>query len=182
MPRPKTSAFVGASLDGFLARPDGSVDWLDPFHGEENGYTAFFDSVDTLVVGRKTYDFVQGFTRPGQPWLYKGKRCVVMTHRPVSGANGERAYAGEPGPLLEELGASGARHVYVDGGAVIRAFLAANLLDELTVTLVPVLIGEGLPLFGGVTTAQPLALERTVTLTKGMAQLRYRIPSPKGAP
>jgi dihydrofolate reductase len=178
MPRPKTSAFVGVSLDGFLARPDGSVDWLDPFHGEENGYTAFFASVDTLVIGRKTYDFVQGLTRPGEPWLYAGKRCVVMTHRPVSGANGERAHAGQPGPLLETLGVEGARHVYVDGGAIIRSFLAANLLDELTATFVPVLIGEGLPLFGGVTTALPLTLEQTRTLSKGMVQLRYRISPP----
>ncbi len=132
-PRPRTSAFVGVSLDGFLARPDGSVDWLRPYEGEEHGYQAFFDSIDTLVVGRKTHDFVLQMVADGLPWPYRGKRCVVITHRQIEGRHDERAYAGEPEPLLDELGAQGARHVYVDGGAVIRQFLAACLLDELSV-------------------------------------------------
>jgi len=169
--RPRTSAFVGISLDGFLARPDGAIDWLKPFEGEEHGYTAFFDSVDTLVIGRKTYDFVLTM----EAWPYAGKRCVVMTHHPVAGHNGERAYAGLPADLLAQLAAEGARHVYVDGGAVIRAFLAAGLLDELTITIVPVLIGVGLPLFGGVELESGLVLEQVKPLGDRMAQLRYRI-------
>jgi dihydrofolate reductase len=170
MKRPRTSAFVGVSLDGFLARPDGSIDWLTPFEGDDNGYMPFFASVDTLVIGRKTYDFVQTI-----PWPYAGKRCVVMTHGSVAGDHGERAYAGAPAPLLAELEAEGARHVYVDGGAVIRAFLAAGLLDELTVTFVPSLIGEGLPLFGGVNLESGLVLEQVRPIGGRLVQVRYRV-------
>jgi dihydrofolate reductase len=158
------------SLDGFLARPDGSIDWLTPFEGDDNGYVPFFASIDTLVIGRKTYEFVQTID-----WPYAGKRCVVMTHRDISGQHGERAYAGEPAALLAELEAEGARHVYVDGGMVIRSFLAAGLLDELTVTFVPSLIGEGLPLFGGVKLESGLVLEQVKPIGDRMVQVRYRI-------
>ena len=105
----------------------------------------FFKSIDTLVIGRRTYDFVLEMLRSGLPWAYADKRCVVMTHRPVEGRNGERAFAGEPAALLQQLEAEGARHIYVDGGAVIRGFLAAHLLDHLTVSVVPVLLGAGFP-------------------------------------
>jgi len=175
MARPRTSAFVGVSLDGYLARPDGSVDWLQPFEGEEHGFAAFFDSVDTLVIGRKTYDFVLALLASGQPWMYRGKRCVVMTHRPLPGRNGERAYAGDPAPLVAQLEAEGARHVYVDGGAVIRTFLAAGLLDEVTLTIVPSLIGEGLPLFGGVKLESGLSLDGVKSFGNRLVQLRYRL-------
>jgi dihydrofolate reductase len=170
MARPRTSAFVGVSLDGFLARPDGSIDWLTPFEGEDNGYGPFIASIDTLVIGRKTYEFVQTI-----PWPYEGRRCIVMTHRDVGGEHGERAYAGEPGVLLAKLEREGARHVYVDGGAVIRAFVAAGLLDDLTVTFVPSLIGEGLPLFGGVKLETGLVLDEVKSIGGKLVQVRYRI-------
>jgi dihydrofolate reductase len=175
MARPRTSTFVGISLDGFLARLDGSLDWLKPFEGTEHGYTAFFETVDTLAIGRGTYDFVLGMLRSGLPWPYGGKRCVVMTHRPVEGQHQERAFAGEPKDLLEELGKQGARHVYVDGGVVIRSFLACGLLDEITVSIVPVLIGAGLPLFGGVALESGLRLEQARSFENGIAQLHYRV-------
>jgi dihydrofolate reductase len=165
------------SLDGFLARPDGSIDWLAPFEGEEHGYAVFLDSVDTLVIGRKTYEFVLSMLSSGKPWPYRGKRCIVMTHGAVRGENGERSYSGEPTGLLAQLEAQGARHVYVDGGVVIRGFLAAGLLDELTITVVPSLIGEGLPLFGGVKLEAGLALEQVKTFGDRMVQMRYRLPT-----
>ena len=182
MARARTSAFVGVSLDGFLARLDGSVDWLAPFEGQEHGFAAFFDSVDTLVIGRKTYDFVLGHLEAGGPWLYAGKRCVVMTHHSVDGRNGERAYAGELGDLLAQLDAEGACHIYVDGGMVIRAFLAAGLLDDLTITFVPSLIGEGLPLFGGVRLESGLVLDGVQSFDNRLVQVRYRLrPRERGA-
>jgi dihydrofolate reductase len=175
MPRPRTSTFVGISLDGFLARLDGSIDWLKPFEGTDHGYGAFFETVDTMVVGRGTYDFVLGMLRSGLPWPYLGKRCVVLTHRAVEGWNQERAFAGEPRALLDALSEQGARHVYVDGGVVIRSFLASGLLDQLTVSVVPVLIGTGIPLFGGVALESGLVLEHATSFKNGIAQLRYRV-------
>src|SRR5215472_319036 len=103
MPRPRTSAFVGASLDGFIARRDGSIDWLTPFEKVERGYEKFMALVDTLVIGRKTYDFVQSMLASGLAWPYAGKRCVVITHRPIDAKHGETSFAGEPSALLERL-------------------------------------------------------------------------------
>ncbi len=175
MTRPRTSAFVGISLDGFLASPDGSIDWLKPFERHEHGFAAFFDTVDTLVIGRKTYEFVLSHLAAGGPWLYQGKRCIVMTHRALNGRNGERAYTGEPASLLSQLEAEGTRHVYVDGGVVIRSFLAAGLLDEMTITTVPALIGEGLPLFGGVKLEVGLVLDAAQSFGNELVQVRYRL-------
>jgi dihydrofolate reductase len=166
--------FVGISLDGFLARADGSLDWLTPFAGEDHGYDAFIASVDTLVIGRGTYDFVLGMLATGEKWPYSGKRCAVMTHRPIAGKNGETACSGEPAALLEQLAREGAKHVYVDGGVVIRSFLAAGLIDEMTISVAPKLIGTGLPLFGGVAIESGLALEGVRAFKNGLAQLRYR--------
>ena len=174
MAYPRTSAFVGVSLDGFLARPDGAIDWLEPFAGVEHGYREFIDSVDTLVVGRKTYEFVLHMVETGLPWPYAGKACVVMTHRPLEEQNRERAFTGEPGALLAELAAEGARHVYVDGGEVIRTFLAQGLLDAITVSVVPILIGAGLPLFGGVAVESGITLEHATSFPNGLVQMRYR--------
>ncbi len=131
--------------------------------------------MDTLVVGRKTYDFVLSLLSSGQPWVYGGKRCIVMTHSGVRGQHGERAYAGEPAELMRQLEAEGARQVYVDGGVVIRSFLAAGLLDALTLMLVPCLLGEGLPLFGGVKLESELDLAGVQTLGGKLVQLRYRL-------
>ena len=175
MTRPRTSTFVGVSLDGFLARSDGSVDWLKPYEGEEHGFHAFFDSVDTVVFGRRTYEFVLQMLGEGLAWPYPGKRCVVMTHRPIEPRNQERAFAGEPKALLDELEAEGAKHVYVDGGVVIRSFLSAGLLDQLTVSVVPCLLGAGFPLFGGVKRESGLALEHATSFKNGLAQMRYRV-------
>jgi len=175
MTKPRTSTFCAVSLDGFLARSDGSIDWLKPFEGEEHGFLAFFASIDSVVMGRRTYEFVLQMLRAGLPWPYRGKRCVVMTHRPVEGDNQERAFAGEPKALLDELEGQQARHVYVDGGVVIRSFLAAGLLDEITVSVVPCLLGAGFPLFGGVRRESGLKLDRAKSFNNGLVQVHYRV-------
>jgi dihydrofolate reductase len=181
MERPRTSGFVGVSLDGFLARSDGAIDWLKPFEAEEHGYRAFFATVDTVVLGRRTYEFVLGMLSSGLSWPYGESRCVVMTHRPLEQKNGERAFSGEPGTLLRDLEAAGARHVYVDGGVVLRSFLATGLLDQLTVSVVPVLLGSGFPLFGGVRLERGVTLENATSFKNGLVQMRYRFRTPSKA-
>lgn len=169
--RPRCSAYLATSLDGFIARTDGSLDWLEAVQvaGEDYGYAEFFASVDTLVVGRRTYEAVAGF--PSWPW--SGKRVVVLSHRPLDARNGETRADGPLGALLEGLHAEGARHAYVDGGEVVRQFLAAGLLDRLTLSVVPVLLGEGRPLFGGV--ARALTLASTRAFPSGLVQLGYEL-------
>lgn len=172
--RPRTEAFVGVSLDGFLARPDGTLDFLEPWQGHEHGYTALFARIDTLIFGRATWEFVATMVaQHGMAWPYGGKRCVVLTHRPISTSHGELVRAASPASVLAELAREGSKHVYVDGGVVIRDFLAAGVLDALTVSIVPVLIGEGKPLFGGVKVESGLKLEGTTGFPNGLAQLRY---------
>jgi dihydrofolate reductase len=178
MERPRTSGFVGVSLDGFLARSDGSIDWLKPFEGEDHGYPAFFATVDTVVLGRRTHEFVVGMVSSGLPWPYGKRRCVVMTHRPLEPRNGERTFLGEPDALVRELAAEGSRHAYIDGGVVIRSFLLAGLLDQLTVSVVPVLLGSGFPLFGGVRLESGLTLENATSFKNGLVQARYRFQKP----
>src|SRR5882757_8229591 len=137
--RPRCSVFIAASLDGYIARADGGIDWLSVVEraGEDYGYTEFLGGVDTLVMGRRTYDTVLGFDE----WPFAGKRCIVLTHaRPTSPRADEEFASGAPAALLEQLGRQGVRRVYVDGGAVIRQFLSAGLVDDLTLSVIPVLL------------------------------------------
>jgi dihydrofolate reductase len=169
MDRPRCAAFLAVSLDGFIARPDGGLDWLEPFEGE-HGYTAFIAGVDTILMGRATWEVVAGFPE----WPFAGKRVAVLTHRPLAAAHGELALAGTPAAALEALAAAGARSVYVDGGAVVSQFLAAGLLDELTVNLIPTVLGSGIPLFQGALPERRLALQSSRAWPSGLVQSRYR--------
>src|SRR5207302_1837105 len=121
------AVFIAVSLDGFIARADGSLDWLDPFHGEDHGYAPFFAGVDALVIGRGTYDTVLDFPE----WPYGGKRVIVCTTRPASPRHGEELWSGPPGALAERLDREGVRRVYLDGGALIRRFLHQDRLSLL---------------------------------------------------
>lgn len=166
--RPRCSVFIAMSLDGFIAREDGSVDWLSAVQvpGEDYGYQAFFDTVDALVLGRKTYELALGF----EAWPYAGKRVVVMTGQRRESRHGETFHAGPVEAAMDGL--SGARHVYVDGGATIRSFLRVGLIDDVTVSMVPVLLGRGVALFGEGAAAK-LRLESSRAYPSGLVQLRY---------
>jgi dihydrofolate reductase len=165
--------FIAASLDGYIARRDGSIDWLDAVQrpGEDYGFQAFFDAVDTMVMGRRTYETALGFPA----WPYAGKNCVVLTHAAPPPRHGERFHAGDPRPLLERLAAEGAQRVYVDGGAVITHFLADGLVDDLTISVIPILLGGGARLFGPDGVEKTLTLVRSQAYPSGLVQLEYRV-------
>ena len=136
------TVFVGTSLDGFIARKDGSFDFL-PDDPEPHGFEEFLASVDALVMGRNTFETVMRF----DAWPYGEKRVVALSSRPLdlSHARGKvEQMAGEPAEIVAKLAASGARHLYVDGGITVQRFLRAGLIQRLIVTRVPVLIGEGI--------------------------------------
>jgi dihydrofolate reductase len=164
--------FIATSLDGFIARRDGGIDWLSLVEapGEDYGYARFFTDVDALIMGRRTYDTARGFPS----WPYGGKRCVVLTHNPPEARHGEVFHAGPALPLLEQLHAQGVRRVYVDGGAVIRQFLRDDLIDDMTLSIVPVLLGDGIPLFEGGGPERRLRLEASQAFPSGLVQIRYR--------
>ena len=170
----KCSVFVGTSLDGFIARRDGTYDFLPTDGGESHGYEEFFEKIDTLLIGRNTFDVVAKFPS----WPYEGKRVVVLSHRRLelvgTGARAEQM-SGEPEEIAAKLEESGAKHVYVDGGLTVQAFLRAGLIDDLTITRVPVLVGEGIPLFGQVLKDIALRHVKTQAFESGLVSSVYEV-------
>lgn len=174
MGRPLASVFLAASLDGFIARTDGGIDWLAIVErpGEDYGSKAYYDSVDTIVMGRKTYEIGLGF----DPWPYARMRCVVVTSDTTrTSRHGETFYAGELAALFERLGAEGAKHIYVDGGVVIAQALRAGLVDEVTVSIIPIVLGEGTPLAPKIGADVKLDLVEHKAFESGLVQLKYRV-------
>ena len=177
----KASLFVGASVDGFIARPDGAFDFLSGGGGErDNGYEQFFATVDALVIGRNTYDVVLPFPT----WPYGTTPVFVLSTRALSpapsGAVVERK-SGTPAEIFSLLEARGFQHVYVDGGFTVQAFLRAGLINRLVITRVPVLIGTGIPLFGPVDADIRLEHIGTRQLSGGAVQSEYTL-APGAAP
>jgi dihydrofolate reductase len=172
--RPRCSAFLATSLDGYIAGPGGSLDWLKIVErpGEDYGYGDFFASVDALVLGRTTYDAVLAMGS----WPYAGKRCAVLTHRTAVARHGETFLQGEPSSIVARLGREGVRHIYVDGGAVVRQFLDAGLLDHLTLSILPLVLGDGIPLFASGGVERRLLFEDARPWPTGLVRLRYRAP------
>ncbi len=168
------SVFVGVSVDGFIARSNGDLDWL-PADGEPHGYDEFMASVDALVIGRKTFETVLGFGA----WPYGDKRVVVLSSRPVdlSAVRGGvvEQMAGPPEEIVAKLAASGAEHLYVDGGITIQRFLRAGLIQRLVITRVPVLIGDGIPLFGSLPRDLRLRHVATRQYPSGLVQSEYHV-------
>ena len=167
------SVFVGTSLDGFIARKDGRFDFL-PDDPEPHGFEEFLASVDALVMGRNTFETVMGF----DAWPYGEKRVVALSSRPLelSRAKGKvEQMAGEPAEIVAKLEASGARHLYVDGGITVQRFLRAGLIQRLIVTRVPVLIGQGIPLFGALPHDIRLRHLATRAYATGLVQSEYEV-------
>jgi dihydrofolate reductase len=170
--------FIATSVDGFIARPDGSLDWLPAGGdgGEDYGYAAFMKTVDGIVMGRSTYESVLGF----DGWPFE-KTVVVMSRTLGAGdvpahLRGKlRITSDQPAQLVAELRAEGWGSAYIDGGAVIRAFLAAGEIGEMTITRVPVLIGAGRPLFGDIGCDLRLTCLASQAYPSGMVSTRYRV-------
>jgi dihydrofolate reductase len=171
---PGAVAYIAASLDGFIATPDGSVGWLDGFQGEEYGFDAFLAGVETLAMGRATYDQVRGLGA----WPYGARRCHVVTSRPLDrdAPAGVEAWAAEDLPeLAARLAASDPPAWVVGGGRLIGAMLAARAIAELDLFVMPVLLGAGVPLFAGARPVATLALVETRAWPNGAVRLRYRL-------
>src|SRR4030095_773589 len=163
----RTSVFVGASVDGFIARLNGTFDFLSSGGAErDNGYEAFFETVDGVVMGRNTYEGVLPFP----PWPSGATPVFVLSSRPLApapdGANVERLF-GNPPEILSNLEARGFKHAYIDGGLTVQQFLRAGLIQRLVITRVPVLIGTGVSLFGPVDTDIRLTHVATRELSGG---------------
>ena len=171
----KVSVFIGTSVDGFIARPNGDLDFLPAGGGEPHGYNEFMASVDALVIGRNTFETVLVFPE----WPYGDKRVVVLSSRPLDFSNVRggvvEQMAGAPEAIVAKLAASGVKHIYVDGGITIQRFLRAGLVQHLTITRVPVLIGEGIRLFGAIPRDLRLHHVATRHYPSGLVKSEYEV-------
>lgn len=169
------SVFVGTSVDGFIARRNDDLDFLPEGGGEPHGYNEFIATVDAIVMGRKTFEKVLTF----EAWPYGDKRVVVLSSRPLdlSAAAGGvvEQMAGSPEEIVSQLAATGAHHLYIDGGITIQEFMRAGLIQRLVITRVPVLIGDGIPLFGSLPSDIRLRHIATRHYPSGLVQSEYGI-------
>ncbi len=171
------AVYIASSVDGFIAEKNGGIDWLHDAQyaipGEDFGYVDFMRDVDCLVMGRNTYEKVLEF----DTWPFAGKRVVVLsrTLRTLPEGVAAELSAEAPVDMLARLRAEGVQKVYVDGGQAIRSFLRAGLVTELTLTVVPVLLGAGLSLFGELGVRLGLRLGRTRAYANGFVQMAWQL-------
>ena len=178
----KVSVYIATSLDGYIARPNGSINWLARAHatvpaGEDCGFRAFMESVDTLVMGRRTFEQVLSFGE----WAYGKTPIIVLSRKsrtiqiPAHLSETVSASSETPRELVRRLSAAGVEHLYVDGGHTIQGFLEASLVDEMTITQIPVAIGEGIPLFNPKGDDVSLIHQRSNVYQFGFVQSTYLV-------
>jgi dihydrofolate reductase len=170
----KASVFIGTSLDGFIARSNYKFDFLPAGGGEPHGYDEFMESVDALIIGRKTYETVLSF----DAWPYGEKPVFVLSSHALEPAPADAVVEhlfGEPVDIVSQLDARGIKHAYVDGGITIQRFLRAGLIQRLIITRVPVLIGDGIPLFGSLPHDITLKHIATRHYESGLVQSEYLV-------
>ncbi len=172
----KVSIYIAQSLDGYIARPDGGLDWLEHDAGDDDyGYHAFMAGVDVIVMGRGTFEMVASF---GGAWPYAVPVVVLSTtlrEIPEALTDHAQLMSGAPADVLAALAAQDYGHVYVDGGITAQGFIAAGLVDALIVTTLPILLGQGKPLFGAVPADIHLSLVSCEGFASGVTQVRYNV-------
>ena len=175
----KVSVYIATSLDGFIARPNGDINWLmeaDSSSGKEDyGYKEFSDTVDCMVMGRNSMEMVMGFPE----WPYEGKRVVVLSNTLKEAPSQLRGkvemYSGTLTELVDNLENDGCKRLYIDGGKVIQSFINAGLITDMTITKIPILLGEGLPLFGKTNHDIKLEHIETNSYASGFVKSSYEV-------
>ena len=172
----KISVFIAMSLDGFIAKPNDDLSFLKLVErqGEDYGYAEFTEDIDTIIIGRKTYDYVLKEVGPNH--YDNGQRDVYVITRNARPSVGKTYfYSGDLGELVKRLKSQEGKNIYCDGGAeVINELLKLNLIDEFIISVVPVLLGDGVRLFQGLQNEQLIELINTKTFESGLVQLQYR--------
>jgi dihydrofolate reductase len=168
----KASVFIATSLDGFIARENGAIDWL-PANPEPHGYDEFIASIDAIVIGRNTFETVLGFGG----WAYGKTPVVVLSTKELKAPDGANCefMSGDPRDIVAALEQRGIKHIYVDGGITIQRFLEAGLIQRLLITRIPVLLGSGIPLFGPLSHDVLLTHVATKSFKGGLVQSEYTI-------
>jgi len=183
----KCSVYIATSVDGFIAKSDGNVDWLQ-FAGNgkeitgENvdmGFHDYLSSVDCMIMGRKCMEMISSFNLSSEDWPYGDLRIIVLSNTlkeaPGNLEGKVEMYSGDLNSLVSSLEKEGHKHAYIDGGTTIQAFINLKLINELTITKAPILLGKGKPLFGE--TFKDINLEKAeaVVFTNDFIQLKYLV-------
>ena len=167
----KVVLFIASSLDGYIARPSGEIDWL--FTDQNYGYSEFLASVDTVLMGRKTYEQVLTFGE----YPYQGVKSYVFTKNPLFKANNNvELITAETKKFVDNLRQAAGKNIWLVGGSQLTyEFMNNNLVDELIVSIHPIVLGEGIPLFANKTTTQYLNFTKCQTYSSGLVQLSYEV-------
>lgn len=171
----KVILYIAISLDGCVADKDGGVGWLEAFgaEGEDYGYKAFLAGVGTIISGSTTYEQALTFGE----WSYPDKRFIVLTRRTLPGTPppGVEFYSGEPEPLIRDLKAQETKHIWHLGGAKSAASYAnLGLIDEYIISVMPIILGGGIPLFSDFAQRAKLELVASQAYSSGVIQMTYR--------
>ena len=178
----KCSVYIATSTDGFIAKPDGDIEWLLRPEYEDASklglvYNEFISTVDAIVMGRHSYEKALSFDE----WYYDGTEVIVLTTKdltvPENLTGKVKFESGTPQEIVANLTKEGKEHLYIDGGITIQKFLEAKLINELTITVIPILLGNGIPLFGNNDAEQSLELIDVSSSESGTIQKRYRVNS-----
>lgn len=176
--RPKISVFIATSIDGYIAKKNNDIDWLTKFsppidanEDKDCGFSKFFSSVDVLVMGRSSYEVVSHF----DPWPYEGKRVIVLSSTLTSVCKQVELFKGDIRQLIKELQNDGIKHIYIDGGVTISKFLNIGLVDQLIISIIPVVLGSGIPLFSKINDDKWCRLISSQAYSNGLVQLQYEV-------
>lgn len=174
----KTFAYIAQSIDGFIAKPDGNLDWLDHnSYGEDYGFREFLRNIDVILMGANTFSVIMNFDE----WVYTNKKVFIMSNKIKTEDIPERLRDKveisnlSPRKIITVLREKGCQEIYVDGGKVIQSFLKEDLVDELIITQIPILLGDGIPLFGKLNREIKLELVENQSFKSGLIQNRYKI-------
>lgn len=171
--RPKVSIYIATSIDGYIARKDNSLDWLEYGHqgDEDYGFKEFMNSIDALILGRNTYEVVSAF----EEWPYSGKRVIVLSNTLKEVRKEAELFCGQLTDLVSMLHSESIKHVWVDGGITVSKFLDAGLVDDITISVIAMILGSGIPLFSTMSREHKCHLISTQSYPSGLVQLKYEV-------
>lgn len=171
--RPKVSIYIAMSIDGYIARKNGGLDWLEYGHSvdEDYGFKKFIGSIDALVLGRNTYEVVSGFDK----WPYEGKKVIVLSNTLSEVRKEAELFCGQLTDLASRLHSEGIKRVWVDGGITVSKFLEAGLVDDITISVIAMVLGSGIPLFSTMNREHKCRLISTQSYPSGLVQLKYEV-------
>ncbi|NQZ21921.1 MAG: dihydrofolate reductase [Colwellia sp.] len=183
----KCSVYIATSADGYIATAEGSVDWLDTAgnpdadmsDNPDMGFNDFIASVDCMIMGRKCMEVIASFALTPEQWPYGDTKIYVLSHSlavPPENLLGKvEMYAGDIPKLINRLKSNGFKHAYIDGGATITSFINLQLINEMTISKAPVILGDGIPLFGKVDQNIKLVNSEVTVFPNDFIQIRYGV-------